>query len=162
MVGQCLQRHSVRNLSLSGISAVRYARVPNGSVVVKVSAQAKQRPGLIFVPIHWSDATAADARVGEAVAGATDPFSGQPESKATPAKIERVVWLSFSSGKANNELTASHCSVPRGGPTKMTYSSRPGENPATQAALRAGSDSRGRVPDVASKTSTRAPAQATI
>jgi assimilatory nitrate reductase catalytic subunit len=80
------------DMEAKGLADGGFAKITTryGSVVLKVSAQAKQRPGLIFVPIHWSDATAADARVGEAVAGATDPFSGQPESKATPAKIERV------------------------------------------------------------------------
>ena len=43
-----------------------------------------------FAPIHWSDETASSARVGELVTPATDPFSGQPEAKATPAAIAPV------------------------------------------------------------------------
>jgi assimilatory nitrate reductase catalytic subunit len=42
---------------------------------------------MLFAPIHWSEATASAARVGALVAPLTDPFSGQPESKATPATI---------------------------------------------------------------------------
>jgi assimilatory nitrate reductase catalytic subunit len=62
----------------------------HGSVVLEVRVTADQRRGSIFAPIHWSDATAAKARVGELVAAATDPVSGQPESKTTPARIEPV------------------------------------------------------------------------
>jgi assimilatory nitrate reductase catalytic subunit len=63
-----------------------------GSAVLKVSIQAGQRPGSIFAPIHWSDATAAHARVGDMVAAANDPFSGQPESKATPARVAPIEY----------------------------------------------------------------------
>jgi len=61
-----------------------------GSAILKVSVQPGQRRGSIFAPIHWSDATAANARVGELVTAANDPFSGQPEMKATPARVEPV------------------------------------------------------------------------
>ena len=42
---------------------------------------------MLFAPIHWSEANATGARVGSLVAPVTDPFSGQPENKATPASI---------------------------------------------------------------------------
>jgi assimilatory nitrate reductase catalytic subunit len=42
---------------------------------------------MLFAPIHWSDANASAARVGALVAPFTDPYSGQPESKVTPASI---------------------------------------------------------------------------
>jgi assimilatory nitrate reductase catalytic subunit len=42
---------------------------------------------MLFAPIHWSEETASTARVGALVAPFTDPFSGQPENKATPASI---------------------------------------------------------------------------
>jgi assimilatory nitrate reductase catalytic subunit len=42
---------------------------------------------MLFAPIHWSEANATGARVGSLVAPITDPFSGQPENKATPASI---------------------------------------------------------------------------
>jgi assimilatory nitrate reductase catalytic subunit len=42
---------------------------------------------MLFAPIHWSAATASHARTGALVAPFTDPFSGQPEAKATPASI---------------------------------------------------------------------------
>jgi assimilatory nitrate reductase catalytic subunit len=42
---------------------------------------------MLFAPIHWSEDNASAARAGALVAPFTDPFSGQPESKATPASI---------------------------------------------------------------------------
>ena len=61
---------------------------PYGSATLKVFRHGGQQRGSIFAPIHWSDATAAQARIGELVAAATDPISGQPELKATPARVE--------------------------------------------------------------------------
>jgi assimilatory nitrate reductase catalytic subunit len=62
----------------------------HGQCVFKVCVSAGQQPGCVFVPIHWSDATAASARVGDLVAAGTDPFSGQPEAKATPVAVAPV------------------------------------------------------------------------
>ena len=51
-----------------------------------------QQRGSLFVPIHWSDANASSARVGDLVAPQTDPYSGQPEAKATPVAIAPVAF----------------------------------------------------------------------
>ncbi len=69
-----------------------FARITteSGSAVLKVAIRDGQQRGSIFAPIHWSDATATDARIGELVTAATDPFSGQPDLKATPARVEPV------------------------------------------------------------------------
>ncbi len=69
-----------------------FARVTttHGSCVLKVVVTESQLPGSLFVPIHWSGETASSARVGDLVASNTDPHSGQPESKATPAAIAAV------------------------------------------------------------------------
>ncbi|MDP3175077.1 MAG: molybdopterin dinucleotide binding domain-containing protein, partial [Phenylobacterium sp.] len=66
-----------------------FARVatPYGSCVLRAVATDRQPAGHIFAPIHWTDETAADARIGALVAPFVDPFSGQPESKATPAIV---------------------------------------------------------------------------
>ena len=47
----------------------------------------RQQRGLLFAPIHWSQANTSGARIGALVAPFTDPYSGQPESKSTPASI---------------------------------------------------------------------------
>jgi assimilatory nitrate reductase catalytic subunit len=62
----------------------------HGACVLKVMICDRQQPGSVFVPIHWSDATASSARIGELVAPHTDPHSGQPEAKATPAALAPV------------------------------------------------------------------------
>jgi assimilatory nitrate reductase catalytic subunit len=58
-----------------------------GECVMKIMFSEGQRPGSLFVPIHWSDETASSARVGALVTPHADPHSGQPEMKATPAAI---------------------------------------------------------------------------
>jgi assimilatory nitrate reductase catalytic subunit len=60
----------------------------HGHAVLKVAVTPSARRGSIFAPIHWSDTTAAQARIGDMVMAATDPVSGQPEMKATAARIE--------------------------------------------------------------------------
>jgi assimilatory nitrate reductase catalytic subunit len=62
----------------------------NGECLLKVAVSEGQRIGSLFAPIHWSDATASNARVGALVTPRTDPHSGQPEMKATPAAIAPV------------------------------------------------------------------------
>jgi assimilatory nitrate reductase catalytic subunit len=66
-----------------------FARVTTdyGQCTLRVVVSPRQQRGMLFVPIHWSEATASAARVGALAAPVTDPFSGQPESKATPASI---------------------------------------------------------------------------
>jgi assimilatory nitrate reductase catalytic subunit len=79
----------------AGLAADGFARVSTryGACVLKVTLSDGQRPGSLFAPIHWSDVTASSARVGELVTPATDPFSGQPEAKGTPAAIAPVEFL---------------------------------------------------------------------
>jgi len=59
----------------------------HGSAVLRAIVTESQRPGEIFAPIHWSGETASHARVGALAQPACDPFSGQPELKATPAAL---------------------------------------------------------------------------
>jgi assimilatory nitrate reductase catalytic subunit len=67
-------------------------RSPYGTCVLKVAVTGSQRRGSLFAPIHWSDETASCARIGELVTAANDPYSGQPEVKATPAAIRPVTY----------------------------------------------------------------------
>ena len=72
-----------------GLSDGSFARVTtdHGQCTLKVVVSERQQRGMLFAPIHWSEANAAAARVGSLVAPFTDPWSGQPENKATPASI---------------------------------------------------------------------------
>jgi assimilatory nitrate reductase catalytic subunit len=59
-----------------------------GSVVVRARISGELPRGTVFVPMHWSDAFASEARVGALVNPAVDPISGEPEFKHTPASVE--------------------------------------------------------------------------
>jgi assimilatory nitrate reductase catalytic subunit len=72
-----------------GVSDDSFARVVTdyGECILKVAVNARQQRGMLFAPIHWSETNASNARIGALISPHTDPFSGQPESKATPALI---------------------------------------------------------------------------
>src|SRR5882672_129494 len=72
-----------------GVADGDFARVVTdyGQCTLRVVVSERQQRGMLFAPIHWSEETASAARVGALVAPFTDPFSGQPENKATPASI---------------------------------------------------------------------------
>jgi assimilatory nitrate reductase catalytic subunit len=65
-----------------------------GQCTLKVMVSERQQRGMLFAPIHWSEETASAARIGALVAPFTDPFSGQPENKATPASIVPCEYVS--------------------------------------------------------------------
>lgn len=73
-----------------------FARVStnHGECLLAVAVTERQRRGELFAPIHWSDETSSFARVGALVSAITDPHSGQPEAKATPARVEPVAFTS--------------------------------------------------------------------
>jgi assimilatory nitrate reductase catalytic subunit len=85
-----------------------FARVTTdyGQCILKVVVSDRQQRGMLFAPIHWSEATASAARVGALVAPFTDPFSGQPENKATPASLTpyEYVFRGFALSRTELEL----------------------------------------------------------
>jgi assimilatory nitrate reductase catalytic subunit len=60
--------------------------------VFRVHVSNGQREGSLFAPIHWSGENSSLGRTGDLVAPFNDPFSGQPEAKATPAAIAPVTF----------------------------------------------------------------------
>jgi assimilatory nitrate reductase catalytic subunit len=84
---------------LYGLREGELARVWSawGSMVARVRHGGGIARGSVFVPIHWSGATASDARVGALVNPAVDPVSGEPEFKHTPVCVEPfgVAWYGF-------------------------------------------------------------------
>jgi assimilatory nitrate reductase catalytic subunit len=72
-----------------GVTDDSFARVTTdyGQCTLKVIVSERQQRGMLFAPIHWSQANASSARVGALVAPITDAYSGQPDSKSTPASI---------------------------------------------------------------------------
>lgn len=72
-----------------------FARVTtdHGQCILKVVVSDRQQRGMLFAPIHWNATNASHGRVGALVASPTDPFSGQPEAKATPAAIAAYEYV---------------------------------------------------------------------
>jgi assimilatory nitrate reductase catalytic subunit len=93
-----------------GVCDGGFARVVTdyGQCTLRVAVSERQQRGMLFAPIHWSEASASAARVGALAAPFTDPFSGQPESKATPASIApyEYVFRGFALSRVRLELPA--------------------------------------------------------
>ena len=84
---------------MAGVENGGLARLtsPWGEMVARVVVTAEQRRGCVFVPMHWNGEYAGDGRVNALVNPATDPISGQPESKHTPVKAAAYLpkWHAF-------------------------------------------------------------------
>jgi assimilatory nitrate reductase catalytic subunit len=74
-----------------GIGDAEITRVETstGAVLVRALITARQARGSIFIPIHWNDQFASQARIDALVPALTDPYSGQPASKNIAARIVR-------------------------------------------------------------------------
>jgi assimilatory nitrate reductase catalytic subunit len=79
---QDARRHGLRDGMLVRVAS-RW-----GGMLVRARVSAGQRPGSVFVPMHWNDVHASLARVDAVVNPEIDPVSGQPELKHTPVRIE--------------------------------------------------------------------------
>jgi assimilatory nitrate reductase catalytic subunit len=68
-----------------------------GKSTGRVKVSEAQRPGSVFVPMHWSDQFGSSGCIDAVVNPATDPVSGEPEFKHTPVKVEALApqWYGF-------------------------------------------------------------------
>src|SRR3954465_2850720 len=93
-----------------GVADGDFARVTTdyGQCTLRVVVSERQQRGMLFAPIHWSQDNPAGRRIGAMVAPFTDPFSGQPENKATPASIMPydLVFSGFALSRMPLELPA--------------------------------------------------------
>jgi assimilatory nitrate reductase catalytic subunit len=91
----------VNRLDLAGAGAAAgdLVRVTSrwGSALARARVSGDVPVGMLFMPIHWNDQFAREARVGAVVNPVVDALSGEPEFKHTPAKLERVKvdWRGF-------------------------------------------------------------------
>ena len=76
-----LLRHGLEDGGLAEVATAQ------GASIYRVAASPGQRPGEIFVPMHWTDRTSGGGRTGLLPSDARDPLSGQPGFKNTPAAI---------------------------------------------------------------------------
>ena len=68
-----------------------------GKAVVRVRVSTAQRPGSVFMPIHWNTQFSSLTSVGSLIGPHTDPISGQPEFKFTPVRLKpyAATWYGF-------------------------------------------------------------------
>ncbi|MGA0532739.1 molybdopterin-dependent oxidoreductase [Hansschlegelia sp. KR7-227] len=71
-----------------------FARVTtaHGDAILRVRAEPGAQEGALFAPIHWTGETSSNGRIGALVHAVVDPFSGQPDAKATPAAVAPVAF----------------------------------------------------------------------
>jgi assimilatory nitrate reductase catalytic subunit len=80
----------------------------HGQCILKVAVSERQQRGTLFAPIHWNASNASHGRVGALVAPHTDPFSGQPEMKATPVAIAPYEYVFRGFVLSRTELALPH------------------------------------------------------
>ncbi len=82
-----------------GVGEGALARVvtAQGEAIAIARLTDRQRPGSVFMPMHWTEAFAPSGRANPLVAPSVDPRSGQPEFKHTPARVRayRETWRGF-------------------------------------------------------------------
>jgi assimilatory nitrate reductase catalytic subunit len=91
-------------------------RSPHGRIIGRVRIDDGQRPGSVFVPMHWTDQHASSARVDALVAAKTDLVSGQPALKSTRVEVQvfAAAWHGFAVlGHKPRELRAEYWALAR-------------------------------------------------
>ncbi|WP_367648068.1 molybdopterin-dependent oxidoreductase [Ruegeria arenilitoris] len=93
---------------------------PHGKAILRARINRDVSQGQVFAPIHWTGEIAPSARIDAVVAAATDPVSGQPESKASVVNVTRfnAVWYGFA--VSDREMSPS-CDYWAQSPTKSGY-----------------------------------------
>jgi assimilatory nitrate reductase catalytic subunit len=87
-----LHPHDAMKLGVGAGDLVR-VQTAHGATVLKAEIDDGQRIGDIFMPMHWTDRFASTGPVDRLVGGVCDPVSGQPELKATAARVAPVPTL---------------------------------------------------------------------
>ncbi|SDF00336.1 nitrate reductase [Limimaricola pyoseonensis] len=102
----------------AGLAPAALAEVtgPGGRAVLRVLVTDRVRRGEVFAPMHWSGETAPTGRIDALVAAATDPVSGQPESKAAAVAVApwRAGWFGFAASRSRPEPGCDYWSRARG------------------------------------------------
>jgi assimilatory nitrate reductase catalytic subunit len=83
-------------LEIADGDLVRVA-TPQGKSIFPALLSEGQRRGELFTPIHWTDQQSTGGRTGLLPRPLTDPHSGQPGFKLSPARAERLAvgWRGF-------------------------------------------------------------------
>jgi len=114
---------------------------PQGASLFRIAHHTGQRRGEVFTPIHWTDRQSTGGRTGLLPRPLSDPHSGQPGFKMTPAWIEAVAvdWRGFlvvhGEAPAPDCLWATRVAVPGGALFELAGT---GDISALEAALPSG------------------------
>jgi assimilatory nitrate reductase catalytic subunit len=84
-----------RELGVQGGDLVR-VRSRIGALLLPAMPDSGLRPGAVFIPIHWNNRFASNAKVSRLIGARLDPLSGQPESKLEAVALDAVPvaqWL---------------------------------------------------------------------
>lgn len=83
-------------LKAYGLEAGGVAKVSNsqGHCLLRVISDHSMQSDQVFAPIHWNEMTASKAKVCQLIDARVDAFSGQPEFKHTPVKVEALAMNS--------------------------------------------------------------------
>ncbi len=126
------------------------ARLSNhhGAGTYRVVVTSTQERGAVFVPMHWNDETASDARTGSLVHAIVDPLSGQPDSKATPVAIAPIAIKSAGFMLSRQRLALPRDSTWAWGAITGGYATRVDTNGDGSALLAALTDASGDGADI--------------
>ncbi|WP_333830203.1 nitrate reductase [Pararhodobacter sp.] len=102
------------NLGIEPATLVRVTS-PQGQAILRAAITERVQRGQVFAPMHWTGATAPTGRIDALVAAVTDPFSGQPESKASVVAVTplRPAWYGFAVSADAQNLTATYWATAR-------------------------------------------------
>ncbi|MDR3527140.1 MAG: molybdopterin-dependent oxidoreductase [Rhizomicrobium sp.] len=78
---------AARGLTEGGLARLLSAA---GSTILPVQISDQQRPGDVFVPMHWTDQFSSSGAIDSLVHDKTDPISGQPDLKGSTVTVEAV------------------------------------------------------------------------
>ena len=99
--------HGVANGGLAAIES------PHGRMVLRARTDTAQRPGSVFVPMHWTDQFSSSGPVDRLVHAQCDPVSGQPDLKGTQVRVTAIdeTWrgLLLTTAQALPELDETVC-----------------------------------------------------
>ncbi|MEO0774363.1 MAG: molybdopterin-dependent oxidoreductase [Pseudomonadota bacterium] len=88
---------------------------PHGACILRARITTDVTAGQLFAPMHWTGETAPSARIDALVAGAVDPVSGQPESKASVVSVTRLeaAWYGFAISTEMPQPTSDYWALAR-------------------------------------------------
>ena len=88
---------------------------PTGCAILRERITDAVQPRQVFASMHWTGETAPSARIDAVIPAATDPVSGQPESKAAVVNVTRfeAAWYGFAVSTEAMALTSDYWALAR-------------------------------------------------